>query len=32
MIYSHHHADHSCAASLFDDDVVRIGHEEVSGE
>ena len=29
LIYSHHHADHAGAASLFDDkDVVRIGHEE----
>ena len=28
MVYSHHHADHSGAASLFDGDVVRIGHEE----
>lgn len=25
---SHHHADHGGAASLFDGDVVRIGHEE----
>jgi glyoxylase-like metal-dependent hydrolase (beta-lactamase superfamily II) len=29
LIYSHHHADHGGAASLFDDkDIVRIGHEE----
>jgi glyoxylase-like metal-dependent hydrolase (beta-lactamase superfamily II) len=28
LIYSHHHADHTGAASLFDPDVVRIGHEE----
>jgi len=28
LIYSHHHADHAGAASLFDPDVVRIGHEE----
>src|SRR6202165_4800492 len=29
LIYSHHHADHAGAASLFDDkDIVRIGHEE----
>jgi len=28
LIYSHHHADHVGAASLFDQDVVRIGHEE----
>ena len=29
LIYSHHHADHTGAAFLFDDkDVVRIGHEE----
>ena len=27
LVYSHHHADHGGAASLFDD-VVRIGHEE----
>jgi glyoxylase-like metal-dependent hydrolase (beta-lactamase superfamily II) len=28
LIYSHHHADHAGASSLFDRDVVRIGHEE----
>src|SRR6201987_6209936 len=28
LVYSHHHADHVGAASLFDQDVVRIGHEE----
>jgi len=28
LVYSHHHADHSGAAFLFDGDVVRIGHEE----
>src|SRR3954468_2277347 len=28
LIYSHHHADHAGAASLFDGDVARIGHEE----
>ena len=28
LVYSHHHADHGAAASLFDGDVVRIGHEE----
>jgi glyoxylase-like metal-dependent hydrolase (beta-lactamase superfamily II) len=28
LIYSHHHADHIGAASLFDKDVTRIGHEE----
>jgi glyoxylase-like metal-dependent hydrolase (beta-lactamase superfamily II) len=27
LVYSHHHADHGAAASLFED-VVRIGHEE----
>ncbi len=27
LVYSHHHADHGAAASLFDD-VVRVGHEE----
>jgi glyoxylase-like metal-dependent hydrolase (beta-lactamase superfamily II) len=28
FVYSHHHDDHAGAASLFDGDVVRIGHEE----
>jgi glyoxylase-like metal-dependent hydrolase (beta-lactamase superfamily II) len=28
LIYSHHHADHGGASSLFDKNVVRIGHEE----
>ncbi len=28
LVYSHHHDDHTAAASLFDRDVVRIGHEE----
>jgi glyoxylase-like metal-dependent hydrolase (beta-lactamase superfamily II) len=28
LVYSHHHADHSGAADLFGNDVVRIGHEE----
>lgn len=28
LIYSHHHADHAGASSLFGKDVVRIGHEE----
>src|SRR6185312_6429454 len=28
LIYSHHHADHAGAASLFDRNVVRIGHAE----
>jgi glyoxylase-like metal-dependent hydrolase (beta-lactamase superfamily II) len=28
LVYSHHHADHGGASSLFDKDVVRIGHEE----
>ena len=28
LIYSHHHADHAGASSLFDPGVVRIGHEE----
>jgi glyoxylase-like metal-dependent hydrolase (beta-lactamase superfamily II) len=28
LIYSHHHADHVGASSLFGRDVVRIGHEE----
>ena len=28
FVYSHHHADHAGAASLFGGDVVRVGHEE----
>jgi glyoxylase-like metal-dependent hydrolase (beta-lactamase superfamily II) len=28
LIYSHHHADHASASSLFDKNVARIGHEE----
>jgi glyoxylase-like metal-dependent hydrolase (beta-lactamase superfamily II) len=28
LVYSHHHADHVGASSLFDNGVVRIGHEE----
>jgi len=28
LIYSHHHDDHAGAASLFDTNVVRVGHEE----
>jgi glyoxylase-like metal-dependent hydrolase (beta-lactamase superfamily II) len=28
LVYSHHHADHAGAASIFGGDVVRIGHEE----
>ena len=28
LVYSHHHADHGAAASLFSGDVVRVGHEE----
>jgi glyoxylase-like metal-dependent hydrolase (beta-lactamase superfamily II) len=28
IIYSHHHADHVGASSLFDKNVIRIGHEE----
>jgi glyoxylase-like metal-dependent hydrolase (beta-lactamase superfamily II) len=28
LVYSHHHADHAGAASLFGGDVVRIGHDE----
>ena len=28
LVYSHHHADHSGASSLFDKNVTRIGHEE----
>ena len=28
LIYSHHHADHAGASSLFDKNVASIGHEE----
>jgi glyoxylase-like metal-dependent hydrolase (beta-lactamase superfamily II) len=28
LVYSHHHADHQGASSLFGGDIVRIGHEE----
>jgi glyoxylase-like metal-dependent hydrolase (beta-lactamase superfamily II) len=28
LVYSHHHADHVGASSLFNKNVVRIGHEE----
>jgi glyoxylase-like metal-dependent hydrolase (beta-lactamase superfamily II) len=28
LVYSHHHADHAGGASVFGDEVVRIGHEE----
>src|ERR1700733_12172898 len=28
LIYSHHHADHAGASSLFGKNVTRIGHEE----
>ena len=28
LIYTHHHADHAGASSLFDKNVARIGHEE----
>jgi glyoxylase-like metal-dependent hydrolase (beta-lactamase superfamily II) len=28
LIYSHHHADHAGASSLFDRNIARIGHEE----
>jgi glyoxylase-like metal-dependent hydrolase (beta-lactamase superfamily II) len=28
LIYSHHHADHVGASSLFDKNITRIGHEE----
>jgi glyoxylase-like metal-dependent hydrolase (beta-lactamase superfamily II) len=30
LVYSHHHADHAGASFLFDDNVVRIGHEETA--
>src|SRR6266702_1578159 len=29
LIYSHHHADHVGASSLFDKNVTRIGHERI---
>jgi glyoxylase-like metal-dependent hydrolase (beta-lactamase superfamily II) len=28
LIYSHHHADHAGASSLFDREITRIGHEQ----
>ena len=28
LIYSHHHADHAGASSLFDRNITRIGHEQ----
>src|SRR5262249_41239097 len=28
LIYSHHHADHAGASSLFDKNATRVGHEE----
>src|ERR1700739_1304324 len=28
LVYSHHHADHAGASSLFGRDVTRVGHEE----
>jgi glyoxylase-like metal-dependent hydrolase (beta-lactamase superfamily II) len=28
LIYSHHHADHAGASSLFGRDIIRIGHEQ----
>ncbi|HEY3978173.1 MAG TPA: MBL fold metallo-hydrolase [Streptosporangiaceae bacterium] len=28
LVYSHHHADHGAAASLFQGDVTYVGHEE----
>ena len=28
LVYTHHHADHAGASSLFDRNVARIGHEE----
>ena len=30
LVYSHHHADHAGAASLFGADVVRVGHQETA--
>ena len=30
LVYSHHHADHAGASSLFDGDIVRFGHRETS--
>jgi glyoxylase-like metal-dependent hydrolase (beta-lactamase superfamily II) len=31
IVYSHHHDDHTGASSLFDGDVVHVGHEERPG-
>ena len=28
LVYSHHHADHGAAATIFGGDITRIGHEE----
>jgi glyoxylase-like metal-dependent hydrolase (beta-lactamase superfamily II) len=28
IVYSHHHADHAGASSLFNNNVVRVGHED----
>src|SRR5947209_3867302 len=28
LVYSHHHADHNGASSLFDKNVIRVGHKE----
>jgi glyoxylase-like metal-dependent hydrolase (beta-lactamase superfamily II) len=28
LVYSHHHADHAGGASVFGDEVIRIGHED----
>src|ERR1700704_1651482 len=28
LVYSHHHADHAGASSLFGPNIIRIGHEE----
>jgi glyoxylase-like metal-dependent hydrolase (beta-lactamase superfamily II) len=28
LVYSHHHADHGGASSLFGSDVIWIGHQE----